>query len=102
MTYGVKNKMWHGLKDECLKKVAHKILKGCFKFKHVRRVEILMPNKRFLVTGNFRDRVVQQAIRMVLEQIFEPRFLSTSHGFRARKGCHSVFKQIQFKWLNTS
>jgi len=32
---------------------------------------------------------------MILEQIYEPEFLSTSHGFRPSKGCHSALKQIK-------
>jgi nicotine oxidoreductase len=88
-----------GLKSEdcsnIIQKVVRRIFTGCFKFKNVHRVEVFKPNKRFLIIGNFKDRVVHQVITMILSQIFEPRFLKTSHGFRATKGCHSALKQIQ-------
>jgi len=40
------------------------------------------------------DRVVHQAIRQVLEPIFEPRFGSRSHGFRPGRGCQSALKVV--------
>merc|ERR1712228_1009617 len=33
---------------------------------------------------------------------YEPLFLSTSHGFRPFKGCHSALKQIQLFWTDIS
>ncbi|WP_257571580.1 reverse transcriptase domain-containing protein, partial [Tetragenococcus halophilus] len=40
-----------------------------------------------------RDRVVQQAIRQVIEPIIDPYFLPQSHGFRPNKGTHTALKQ---------
>lgn len=40
------------------------------------------------------DKIVQEAMRILLEEIFEPEFLETSHGFRPGKGCHSALKNI--------
>jgi retron-type reverse transcriptase len=102
MTYTAESGMLNSSSYESIKKVARKVLNSCFKFKSVRRVEIYRPSKKSLITGNFRDRIVQQAISMVLEQIFEPRFFKTSHGFRVAKGCHSALKQIHREWLGIS
>ncbi len=41
------------------------------------------------------DKLVQEAVRMILESIYEPTFQSTSHGFRPGKSCHTVLSQIQ-------
>lgn len=41
-----------------------------------------------------RERIVQKAIQIVLERIYEPKFITTSHGFRPYKGCHSALEQI--------
>lgn len=102
VTHTVKSKALGSIHKEFIKKTARKILSSCFKFKNIRRVEVLKPIKRLLIIGNFKDRVVQQAVSMILEQIFESKFLRTSHGFRVAKGCHSALKQIQYEWSSTS
>jgi retron-type reverse transcriptase len=42
-----------------------------------------------------RDKIIQQAMRIVMEEVLEPRFLNNSHGFRPKKGCHSALKDIR-------
>lgn len=37
---------------------------------------------------------------MVLEKIYEPEFLNTSHGFRPNRGTHSALQSIT-KWTGT-
>ncbi len=41
------------------------------------------------------DKLVQEAVRMILESIYEPTFSSNSHGFRPGRGCHTALRQIQ-------
>ena len=97
VSHTAKSEVLGSIHREFITKIACKLLGNCFKFKNVRRIEVFQPIKRFLIVGNFRDRVVQQAISMILEQIFEPKFLGTSHGFRGAKGCHSALKQVQYE-----
>jgi group II intron reverse transcriptase/maturase len=40
------------------------------------------------------DKIVQQAVRIVLEQIYEPDFLGFSYGFRPRRGCHNALDAL--------
>ena len=40
------------------------------------------------------DRVVQQAVRMVLEPIFERRFAEHSYGFRPGRSCHHALARV--------
>jgi len=42
-----------------------------------------------------RDRVVQTALRNVLEPIFERDFAEHSYGFRPRRGCKDALRQVQ-------
>lgn len=51
--------------------------------------------KRPLGIPTIRDRVVQQALRQVLEPIFEGVFSTRSHGFRPRRGSVTALKTIE-------
>jgi retron-type reverse transcriptase len=59
------------------------------------------PTKRINISGrgiaSTKDKVVQQALLLVLSEIFEPIFLDESHGFRPGRSCHSALKEIQQK-----
>lgn len=41
------------------------------------------------------DKLVQEAMRMILEAIYDNSFEDTSHGFRPGKSCHTALRQIQ-------
>jgi hypothetical protein len=43
----------------------------------------------------FRNKLVQEVMRMILEVIFEPTLSEHSHGFRPGRGCHSALKEIK-------
>jgi group II intron reverse transcriptase/maturase len=40
------------------------------------------------------DKIVQQAVKTVLEQIYEEDFLGFSYGFRPRRGCHNALDAV--------
>ena len=42
-----------------------------------------------------RDEIVQEAIRIILNAIYEPTFLESSHGFRPNRGCHTALEAIK-------
>lgn len=45
------------------------------------------------------DRVVQQAVKLVVEPIYEVNFSEASFGFRPGRGCHQAVKEVE-KYLN--
>jgi hypothetical protein len=43
-----------------------------------------------------RDKIVQKAILVLLEPVFEPNFVKESHGFRKGRSCHSALEHIYY------
>lgn len=51
--------------------------------------------QRGLGIPNVIDRIVQEAVRLVLEPIYEAKFSTHSHGFRTGRSCHTAIAQAQ-------
>jgi len=71
--------------------------KGTYQPKPVKRVWIEKPGsaeKRPLGIPTVTDRVVQTAVRMVIEPIFENRFAKHSYGFRPGRGCKDALRRV--------
>jgi RNA-directed DNA polymerase len=64
----------------------------------VKRVWIPKPGtnqQRPLGIPAVRDRIVQTALRLVIEPIFEHRFAAHSYGFRPGRGCKDALRRVQ-------
>ncbi len=82
--------------DENIADLVARLKAKQYKPKSVKRVYIPKPNgdKRPLGIPAVEDKIVQMAIKKILEAIFEQYFMDTSYGFRPNRGCHDALKQI--------
>jgi len=101
MSPGSTNETLDGISMDYFTKLSDNLLKGKFNFTPTRRIMIPKGAGKFgerpLSIANPREKIVQKALALVLERIFEPLFLENSHGFRPNKGVHSALKQLHIK-----
>src|SRR2546421_7192181 len=80
-----------------LSKVSQQLADGSYRPQAVRRQWIAKPGsseKRPLGIPTVRDRVVETALRNVMEPIFERDFAEHSYGFRPRRGSKAALRRV--------
>jgi group II intron reverse transcriptase/maturase len=103
MTEGTDDETLDGIKDEWFEEQSKLLITEKYQPKPSRRVYIPKANGKLRPIGisSPRDRIIQQAMKMVLECQIEPKFLDSSHGFRPNRSCHTALKQIR-SWKGMS
>jgi RNA-directed DNA polymerase len=83
--------------DANLARLSETLRTGTYRPQAIRRHYIPKPGsreKRPLGIPTIQDRVVQTALRMVLEPIFERDFAAQSYGFRPNLGCKDALRRV--------
>ena len=87
--------------EKYLEEIAGALKRKDYKPQAVRRVYIPKPagGKRPLGIPVIRDRVVQMAVKIVIEPIFEADFQDNSYGFRPKRNAHQAVEDVKEQLL---
>lgn len=108
MTPGIDKQTLDGFSMSSVEKIVQMMRDETFQFSRARRVNIPKANggTRPLGVASPRDKVVQEAMRLILEAIFDSpqgsSFSELSFGFRSGLGTHSALKHIKENWSGTT
>ena len=104
MTEGTSPETLDGISLDYLKAIQKDLRSGSFNFPPARRIQIPKPGKkdtRPLTIASPRDKVVQKAMQLVMEPVFEKNFLDCSHGFRPKRGTKTAIQYVDAKFQSS-
>jgi len=99
---GVRAHEFERYRESWLEQLRLELKRGTYRPLPLRRVEIPKANGKMRQLGIpcLRDKIVQEAIRMALEPIFEVEFHDSSYGFRPNRSTHHAVYQCQHMALH--
>lgn len=82
--------------DENLHNLVSRLKRKAYKPKPARRVEIPKDNgkTRPLSIYCYEDKLIQEALKEILEAVFEPHFYDEMMGFRPKRSCHKAIQKL--------
>ena len=103
MTPGAGGETADGMSEGMISEIIGLMRFERYRFAPARRVYIPKKNGRLRPLGipSWRDKLVGEVVRLILEAIYEPSFSSRSHGFRKGRGCHTALRQVRDGWTGT-
>jgi group II intron reverse transcriptase/maturase len=103
LTEGVDGETVDGTSIEKLEALIEELRTRQFKWTPARRAYIPKKKgskKRPLGIMRWKDKVVQEVMRCILEAYYEPQFSLLSHAYRPKKGCHTALAEVH-RWKGT-
>lgn len=101
MTKGTSQETLDSINEKWFTRTAEDLLTGRFRFKPLRQVMIPKANKpgefRQLLIADPRDKIVQKALEVLLNGIFEGQFSNASHGFRPNRSVKTALDVIHMR-----
>nr|YP_009040929.1 hypothetical protein GU34_p14 [Pyropia kanakaensis]AIB08207.1 hypothetical protein [Pyropia kanakaensis] len=84
-------------KLEYFEKIATSVVNGSYTFEFVKRKcrSKVEDGQNSFVISNLRDSIIQEALRQLLELVYERIFSDVSHGFRPNRNCYTALNQVQ-------
>jgi hypothetical protein len=103
MTRGTTSETVDGMALRKIERLIDDLRHERFRWTPVRRTYILKKNGKLRPLGipTWTDKVLQEAIRLILEAYYEPQFSPHSHGFRPDRGCHTALREMEQTWTGT-
>lgn len=102
MTKGTNNDTVDGMSLQKIDKLIEDLRNERYEWTPVKRVYIKKKSGKMRPLGipTWSDKLLQEAMRQIMEAYYEPQFNEHSHGFRPGRGCHTALSEIQ-TWKGT-
>ena len=99
---GVTKEMYGDNLEENVKALVERLKRKSYKPQPARRVEVPKDNgkTRPLNIYCYEDKLVQEALKRILEAAFEPHFYDEMMGFRPNRGCHQALGMLNGMIMN--
>lgn len=103
-TPGVSEETVDGMAMEKISRIVEALRFERYRWTPARRTHIPKKNGKTRPLGlpTWSDKLLQEAIRQILEAYYEPQFSDHSHGFRPGRGCHTALREIHYAWQGTT
>jgi len=100
MSKGIDGQTFDGMSEKRIQNIIRCLKDHSYQPKPARRTYIPKKNGKLRPLGvpSSDDKLIQQAIKMLLESIYEDTFAETSHGFRPGRSCHTALSQIKINF----